>query len=257
MTEYPYPLYCGESKRCFRFKMLKCESCELEFDNKATLLRHVSHKKVCKLYYGEDRIQDMRIDGKLESKRKWWKSHANEAKEAYKLNKKDISKKRSQKYISRHQRFKTDQGIAFQEFHGFLYDYSKDKALEKLKNSEFVTNKGHEIAKTWMESATKELKDKCSLQTWDSAFKNYFKEFSTSLFPSIQNKSFDLAFAALDETTDDKNSEDIQKLLERKYDAALSAESFKSAIDSELSFKLTNKIELKIEKQIRAMKARD
>ena len=72
-----------------------------------------------------------------------------------------------------------------------------------------------------------------------------------------QNKSFDLAFAALDETTDDKNSEDIQKLLERKYDAALSAESFKSAIDSELSFKLTNKIELKIEKQIRAMKARD
>ena len=60
--------------------MLKCESCELEFDNRATLLRHVSHRTASKLYYGEDRLQDMRIDGKLESKRKWAKSHVNEAK---------------------------------------------------------------------------------------------------------------------------------------------------------------------------------
>ena len=237
--------------------MLKCESCDLEFDNKVTLLRHVSHKKVCRLHYGEDRVQDMRTDGKLESKRKWWKSHANEAKEVYKLNKKDISKKRSQKYISRHQRFKTDEGIAFQEFHGFLYDFSKDKALENLKNSEFVSSKAHEIAKSWMESAEKELEDKCRIQTLESAFKNYFKDFSTSLFPLIQNKSFDLAFATLDESSNDKNNEDIQKLLERKYEAALSDESFKSAIDSELSFKLTSKIEFKIKKQVKAMKARD
>ena len=76
--------------------MLKCESCDLEFDNHATLLRHVSHKKVCKLHYGEDRVQDMKIEGKLESKRKWWKSHANEAKKGIQIEQKgDLSERKA------------------------------------------------------------------------------------------------------------------------------------------------------------------
>ena len=87
--------------------MLKCESCDLEFDNKATLFRHISHKKVCKLHYG-DRFQEMKIDRRLETKRNWWKSHADEAKKAYKLEKKEICDRKKQKYIKYDQRFKTD-----------------------------------------------------------------------------------------------------------------------------------------------------
>ena len=127
--------------------MFKCESCNLDFDNKATLLRHISHKKVCKLHYGEERFQDMKIEGKLESKRKWWKNHANEAKEVYKSNSEEIRKKRRQKYINFKDRFESDEGIAFHSFHGFLYDCSKDVALENMKNSELVRKKVHEIAK--------------------------------------------------------------------------------------------------------------
>ena len=311
--------------------MLKCESCDLEFDNHATLLRHVSHKKVCKLHYGEDRVQDMKIEGKLESKRKWWKSHANEAKKAYKLNKKEICQKEKQKYVKYDQRFKTDEGVAFHEFYRLIYDAREESALDNLKKSEFVSYKVHKIAedkaidkvfeaepsvfcnqdkhpqfckyfakdtdkedfdeeeypaeiekameeafekllekqieiemKNWMDVAKKQLKDKCSRQCWESAFKMYFRDFSTTLFPSIQDKSIDLAFAKFDETTDDMNiteetwrDEEIQELLERKYEAVLRDESRKAAIDCEMSFKLSERIESKMEKQVRAMKRRE
>ena len=318
--------------------MLKCESCELEFDNRATLLRHVSHRTASKLYYGEDRLQDMRIDGKLESKRKWAKSHVNEAKKAYKLNKKEICDKERQKYVKQDQRFKTDEGIAFREFYWLLYEAREKSALDNFKKSEFVSKKVHKIAeekaidkvfeseltvfwnqdrlpqfckyfakdtedfdeedypgeiekamekafeklfekqieiemKNQMDLAKKQLKNKCSLQCWESAFKMYFRDFSTTLFPSIQDKSFDRAFATFDETSDDMDIPDettdeyeerqrdnkIEGLLKRKYEEALRDESMKSTIDcdNDMSFKLSERIESKIEKQIRAMKARD
>ena len=106
----------------------------------------------------------------------------------------------------------------------------------------------------------------------------YFRDFSTTLFPSIQDKSFDLAFATFDETSadafnitdeeerrDDKvanflkrqRDEKIEGLLQRKYEAILRDESRKAAIDSEMSFELTRRIDSKIEKQIRDMKTRD
>ena len=125
--------------------MLKCESCDLEFDNKATLLRHISHKKVCKLHYG-DRFQEMKIDRRLETKRNWWKSHADEAKKAYKLEKKKICDRKKQKYIKYDQRFKTDEGIAFHEFYRLIYDAREESALDNLKKSEFVSYKVHKIA---------------------------------------------------------------------------------------------------------------
>ena len=92
----------------------------------------------------------------------------------------------------------------------------------------------------------------------------YFRDFSTTLFPSIQDKSIDLAFTKFDETTDDMNiteetwrDEEIQELLERKYEAVLRDESRKAAIDCEMSFKLSERIESKMEKQVRAMKRRE
>ena len=307
--------------------MFKCESCNLEFDNKATLLRHISHKKVCKLHYGEERFQDMKIEGKLESKRKWWKNHANEAKEVYKSNSEEIRKKRRQKYINFKDRFESDEGIAFHSFHGFLYDCSKDVALENMKNSELVRKKVHEIAKhlaidkvfeaeptvfcnqdrnpqfckyfardadkddfdeedypvaiekameeafkklheeqfeiemkNWIEVFEKQLKDKCNLQCCESSFELYFKDFSTTLFPSIQNKSLDIAFAKFDEEElmmwTLHPEVHIEKLLKSKYEWALRDESMKTAIDSEMSFELRRRIDMKIEKQARAMKAR-
>ena len=48
----------------------------------------------------------------------------------------------------------------------------------------------------------------------------------------------------------------IEKLLKSKYEWALRDESMKTAIDSEMSFELRRRIDMKIEKQARAMKAR-
>ena len=64
-------------------QLFECDSCHLEFKQKSTFLRHVSHKKVCKSYYGESRLNDMTIEGKLSAKRKWWQRHADEAKKSY------------------------------------------------------------------------------------------------------------------------------------------------------------------------------
>ena len=123
------------------YKMFDCENCNLEFESKATLLRHVSHKKVCKSFYGKERLEDMRINNKLESKKKWWKKNSSEAKNKYQLNKAKIKECKKQKYIRSEQRWSTDEGKAFTKFYQYLYNERKEFALEKLEKSGFVYEK--------------------------------------------------------------------------------------------------------------------
>ena len=121
--------------------VFKCDSCHLEFNEKATLLRHVSHKKVCKHHYGESRLNDMRIEGRLAAKRKWWKDHADEAKKSYQSSKGEIRQRKKEKHINAEQRGCTDEGKAFKEFYEFIYNESKDRALEELEESRFAHDK--------------------------------------------------------------------------------------------------------------------
>ena len=126
--------------------MFECESCHLEFDKKATLLRHVSHKKICKEHYGEYRLKDMRIEGELARKRKWWKGHSNEAKQSYQQNKIQIREKEKQKYVKEHVRYETDEGRAFNAFYDFVYDCCKTEAIEKLINTGVAYDKVYKTA---------------------------------------------------------------------------------------------------------------
>ena len=77
--------------------MLECENCHLEVENQTKLLRHISHKKVCKAYYGEYRLKDMRIEGKLESKKKWWNKNGKKVTQSYQIRKIRIREAKKQK----------------------------------------------------------------------------------------------------------------------------------------------------------------
>ena len=297
----------------------KCDSCHHEFNEKATLLRHASHKKICKSHYGELRLNDMRIEGKLTAKRKWWKDHADEAKKLYQSNKVEIRKRKQEKHVNAEQRGCTDEGKAFQEFYEFIYNESKHRALEELEDSRFAydivkeastektidlvfthgcqsfqaffrRNSGSkdvfaedypvadEIEKAmedsykfnldgqikldmdnWTESVSYRITSKCRDQGEISAFNTFFKEFCETLFPKIQEKSLDFAFENFDtdDTSDIASEKMLEKLLEKKYFESIMEETIKAAIESDMGHKLTVKLDSKIAKQIRYMKAQD
>ena len=121
--------------------MFDCENCHLEFENRATLLRHISHKKACKSYYGEYHLNDMRIEGRLESKKKWWKENGKKVKNSYQQNKTRIKDAKKEKYVCEKQRRCTDEGKAFVKFYEFVYMERKAEALQKLDESRFAYDK--------------------------------------------------------------------------------------------------------------------
>ena len=321
--------------------VFKCDSCHLEFNEKATLLRHVSHKKICKSHYGELRLNDMRIEGKLTAKRKWWKDHADEAKKLYQSNKVEIRKRKQEKHVNAEQRGCTDEGKAFQEFYEFIYNESKHRALEELEDSRFAydivkeastektidlvfthgcqsfqaffrRNSGSkdvfaedypvadEIEKAmedsykfnldgqikldmdnWTESVSYRITSKCRDQGEISAFNMFFKEFCETLYPKIQEKSLDFAFENFDyietktkeeeeailaqwplarelpQKTVDTSDIGLENMLEKKYFESIKEETIKAAIESNMGDKLSDKLDSKIAKQIRYMKAQD
>ena len=300
----------------------KCDSCHHEFNEKATLLRHASHKKKCKYHYGESRLNDMRIEGKLTAKRKWWKDHADEAKKLYQSNKVKIRERKREKHVNAKQKGCTVEGKAFQEFYDFIYNESKYTALKELEESRFAyglvkegsmekaidlvfthgcqsfkhffsINSGSkdvfaedypvvdEIEKAmedsfnfnldgqikkdmedWIGSVNYRILDKCRDQGEISAFNTFFKEFCETLFPKIQEKSLDFAFENFDtddtdDTSDIASEKMLEKMLEKKYFESIMEETIKAAIESDMGHKLTVKLDSKIAKQIRYMKAQD
>ena len=124
----------------------ECDNCHVEFSSKPTLLRHVSHKKACKLFYGEDRLEEMRIEGRLKSKRRWWKGHELEAKKKYQVNKDKIKERKKQRYVKAEQRSGTDAGRAFSHFYLFTYNFCKEEAMKTLAKSDFPYDKVYKKA---------------------------------------------------------------------------------------------------------------
>ena len=90
--------------------MFPCEHCEVVFKEKSSLLRHISHKPICKKYYGEEKFNDLKRKANLASKRKWKHEHSDQEKEKY----------RKQKEIKSSKEYE-----AFEEL--FLAAYSKAK----------------------------------------------------------------------------------------------------------------------------------
>ena len=125
-----------------------CEGCNDEFKEKSALLRHVSHRKSCKDYYGEKRFNQMKTEGKLVAKRKWWNNHAQEKIIAREKLKSDPSKTKTapkkQKYISQYERRNSVKGKAFTKFYFNVYFERKVVALKDLED--FAYNKCYDDA---------------------------------------------------------------------------------------------------------------
>ena len=126
--------------------MQTCENCEKIFDQKAALLRHISHKVDCKYHYGEERLAELRIDGKLEAKRKWWKRSAEDAKIEKKNNdnkKAKIRDYKKERYVPASRRNAYD-GKCFAKFYKIVFKSRKEYALDELVG--FAYDKVYDIA---------------------------------------------------------------------------------------------------------------
>ena len=309
--------------------MLECENCHLEVENQTKLLRHISHKKVCKAYYGEYRLKDMRIEGKLESKKKWWNKNGKKVTQSYQIKKIKIREAKKQKYVCEKQRRCTDQGKAFTKFYEFIYMQEKESLLDELNKSSFpydkVSNQAEATAiemvfesktasfsrffaksvtgclfdgsfdrnmtlflkdksfeeetekamkeafeynfdlqvkkeiQIWIDHVSYRISRKCRNQGENSAFDNFFEEFCSTIFPSIQEESLNFAFSNIEKDCDELNicEEKLEKYLEDRYYESLEELSKKATFDSEsdIGYKLTLKMNSRISKQIRFMKA--
>ena len=302
--------------------MLNCENCHLEFENPATLLRHVSHKKVCKSFYGEDRLIEMRIEGKLESKKKWWRENGKKVTQSYQIKKIRIREAKKDKYVCEKER-RSDPGKAFTKFYEFIYMKEKEILLEKLKKSGFAYDKVSSQAEgkaidfvfnseddsyvrffancaelhingsyeqnliqyfmditieeemeramkqafeynfdkqikketsNWIEKVSWHISRKCRDQGENCAFNNFFEEFCSSIFPSIQEKSLDFAFSNIEKDCVELDicEEKFEKYLEDRYYESLEELSEKATFDSEsdIGYKLTIKMDSRISKQM-------
>ena len=144
-----------------------CEGCKDEFRDKSALLRHVSHRKSCKEHYGAMRLMQMRYQGKLVAKRKWWKNHgpkktksdSTKTKKAAKCTSKEVMK---QKYVSQDERRNTEKGKAFTKFYFYVYFERKVAALKQLE--EFAYDKFYKDAEEEAIDLTFETDD------WVTAF---------------------------------------------------------------------------------------
>ena len=140
-----------------------CEGCMDEFDEKSALLRHVSHRKSCKEYYGERRFNQMRTEGKLVAKRKWWNTHAQEKIIAMEKIRGDPSKAKKvkemkkQKYVSQYERRNSVTGKAFTKFYFYVYFERKVAALKGLED--FAYNKCYDNAEAKAIDLTFETND--------------------------------------------------------------------------------------------------
>ena len=117
-----------------------CEGCKDEFKEKSSLLRHVSHRKSCKAHYGPMRLMQMRYQGKLVAKRKWWTNHGQEKTKSDSANTKKAAKEvRKQNYVSQYERRNSEKGKAFTKFYYYVYTERKAAALKELE--EFAYDK--------------------------------------------------------------------------------------------------------------------
>ena len=175
--------------KSFGKEIKKCDSCDQEFDSNASLLRHVSHKQICKDHYGIERIEEMRHEGRLLAKRKWKNSQSAKECIKYERNKCDKinyadSKRRKESvqgkyysYVSEGVRHHTDGGRAFYKFFKLIYQQKKEEILKDLE--QFAYEKYH---------------DKCVDFALDQAFNEENAYLTTHYFEHfelVRNQEYD------------------------------------------------------------------
>ena len=129
--------------------MFSCDFCHEKYDQESSLLRHITHKKVCCNFYGEDRVSQMKRQSRLLSKRKWHRNHPES-----RSSEKTVLKKAKQKktYIPVHI-IKSDEGQAFSKFYELIYhecesNFINDVLCDKAYDAVYdvVYNKAMDMA---------------------------------------------------------------------------------------------------------------
>ena len=117
--------------------MYPCKCCGVVFKEKSSLLRHISHKPLCKKYYGEEKFNDLRREARLASKRKWKQDHSEQEKEKYRNQKNKYKKYHQDRYVNAKKRKRSKEGETFQQL--FMAAYSKAQRIlwDKLFDDAF------------------------------------------------------------------------------------------------------------------------
>ena len=127
----------------------KCEACLQEFAAQSSLLRHLSHKIICEDHYGFEKVDKMRFEAKMSSKRKWRQKKLAEdklkyQKDKYEANADGVPIKKPKEdgyysYVSESTRRKTFDGESFLKLFQSIYEEEKSKILSDL--NEFLDEK--------------------------------------------------------------------------------------------------------------------
>ena len=108
--------------------MAKCSFCSQRFESKSSLIRHISHKSVCKAHYGEEKFEDMRFQSRLQSKRDWKQKNSQKYKQQYKEKKEQIKSVAKKRYVSKYIR-ESDEGLLFSKLYSKVYDMIEEETL--------------------------------------------------------------------------------------------------------------------------------
>ena len=92
---------------------ISCKLCGQSFETKSGLLRHISHKKVCRKHYGEEKFEDMRRNARLESKSNWNRKQTAKNAKRYQDEKEKRKKERKSRYVKAGFRKGYEDGRAF------------------------------------------------------------------------------------------------------------------------------------------------
>ena len=297
-----------------------CEGCKDEFNEKSGLLRHISHRKSCKTHYGEIRFKQMRTEGKLVAKRKWWQNYAKEKiKSDLPKTKKTSKVIKKQNYVSQYERRHTEEGKAFSKFYVYCYIERKEAALNELQDfaydksyktaedkaidltfetndwlkifnenagpgcswveksglqeleydedypfdeefepafekafDKYLEKEIHKGMDRWLDKVDTQIHVKCKKQGENTAFTHFYEEFCSHLYTKIQDEALDKVFDGIEEE-EAMSEEKLDQTYVIIFDDLLNDASEASVL-SDLSDKLSEKLDPKIEKQVRYMK---
>ena len=197
-----------------------CQSCQSEFENEGNLARHISAKKICREFYGKEKLEEMRKKGRQKAVKKWKTANSgyyqdNKCNIGSILNAETIENESAPKkekesrysYVPNEVRNKTKQGKAFTAFFKLIFDRKRSEYFDNIKDS---------------------LKDKIYNATADYTLDSIFNELHCEEFPGVlpfkkwKKWGFDWEM--------DPSSDNFEKQFQKVYEKALE-ESYESNVE--------------------------
>ena len=201
-----------------------CECCGQEFEATSSLLRHVSHKESCKNFYGEDRILQMRWNGKRMAKNKWnqslrYKRKQENKSSVAKLNRSDENNNGPYyPYIPERVRQWTIEGVVFHKLFKKIYEDRKKEALEEFQDFAMSS-----VFKRCVDVTLDEVFNEENLidrgKIWERSYENRRRWLDDCDIPLYKNYIYFPHF-----TSDDFLIANLEKELESQFNSRLKKE---------------------------------